>query len=463
MPRPLLLAVLCLAALAPVAAGDEAIPYDAKKAKAITDRDRAWVETTTRTAYRTVGRRDPKWDTDVEAAFRANLDRLYAPVWARPVADAKFRTALQFAGEAGCDDPLVGYLRLRYPSRPADAEDVDERHEPDFLTAARALGASKYPPTWKARALLDAIALRSIETKDREACLDELFKLLATAAKDKDPSARRELVELCDTTHRNGAPIGKRKAWFDRLETEVLAGLPKTDPMPHVCAGKFLVRYAWDARGGGLANTVTPAGGKLFNERLTEAEKRLTAAWEADSECAAAAAEMVTVCMGLGRDRGTMEKWFRRAVAADPAQLDVFDRKMNYLHPKWHGSANDLLAFGRAAAKLGQWDTALPLYLLQAHRQAAPPGGREQEDYFRNADVWTEVGPVLEEIRKRHPNSPLGASAYLYYAWQCERNAAEALQYVRAQTVPLSVGLFPSNVLVAAAEAWAEGKARSKD
>jgi hypothetical protein len=90
-PRPLLLAALALCAHAPVAAGDDAIPFDVKKAKALADRDRAWLEAATRAAYRKVGRPSPKWDADVEAAFRANLDRVHGQVWGRPVATADWR------------------------------------------------------------------------------------------------------------------------------------------------------------------------------------------------------------------------------------------------------------------------------------------------------------------------------------------------------------------------------------
>ena len=245
------------------------------------------------------------------------------------------------------------------------------------------------------------------------------------------------------------------------MEAGVLAGLPKDDPTPHVCAGEFLTRYAWDARGGGPAAAVTPEGWKLFHDRLAEAEKRLTAAWDLDHECGQAAAGMVTVCMGLGRDRETMETWFRRAVAADPSRWDAFERKLAYLEPKWHGSADEVRAFARAAAGVGGWDQGLPLLLLQACRDLAPAGRQDRAAYFEAA--WEEVGPALEEIRKRYPDSPLGASAYLYFAWQGERNPAEALTYARAQKVPLSVDLFRSRVQVEAALDWAAAKVDCKD
>src|SRR5581483_2495023 len=92
---------------------------------------------------------------------------------------------------------------------------------------------------------------------------------------------------------------------------------PGADVVRNVLAGRHAVKAAWDARGSGLSATVTEEGGRLFGERLQEAETALAAAWAADPTCAPAAAEMIRVCMGRGHDRGVMEQWFRRALEAD--------------------------------------------------------------------------------------------------------------------------------------------------
>jgi hypothetical protein len=460
------LVALSLCALAPAASAEDPIPFDAKKAKALADRDRAWLGDATRAAYRSVGRHSAKWDADVEMAFRSDLDRAYGSYWDRPAADARLRAALQSAVDAGCDDPLVGYLRARSAPRPRGEEEAD-RPGADLPAAATELGASDYPVVWKARACLDAVATLAAgpetDAKQLDACLDDLVKALAGLAKDKGPVARRELVELCGRVDQAGARLGKRKAWFDRVQAEVLAALPKDDPVPHVCAGEFFIRYAWDARGGAPADDVSPKAWQLFKERLGEAETRLTAAWDRDHECEPAATALVTVCMGLGKDRGAMEAWFRRAVAADPTRMEPFNRKFEYLQPKWLGSADELIAFGRQTTVLGAWDTSLPLGLLRAYKDLAPPFGAKRDTYFGRPQVWADVGPVLEQLRKRHPKSPSAASMYLYFAWQCNRNAAEALEYVRAQTLPLRVGYFSSPVHVDVAWDWAKAKAESKD
>ena len=45
------------------------------------------------------------------------------------------------------------------------------------------------------------------------------------------------------------------------------------------------------------------------------------------------------VAMGLGEGRPEVERWFGRAVKADPDDLAAYRMKLLYLEPKWHGDA----------------------------------------------------------------------------------------------------------------------------
>ena len=44
-----------------------------------------------------------------------------------------------------------------------------------------------------------------------------------------------------------------------------------------------------------------------------------------------------------------MEEWFRRAMKADPGNYSACSSKLYYLEPKWHGSEEEMLAFGASA------------------------------------------------------------------------------------------------------------------
>ena len=73
--------------------------------------------------------------------------------------------------------------------------------------------------------------------------------------------------------------------------------------------GQFYTTYAWDARGGGWANTVAAKGWQEMTARLGVAADALTAAWEKDHTNATAAAAMITVELGQGLGKERMELW----------------------------------------------------------------------------------------------------------------------------------------------------------
>ena len=135
--------------------------------------------------------------------------------------------------------------------------------------------------------------------------------------------------------------------------------------------GEFLSSYAWDARGGGWAREVPPQAWQDFHSRLTRAKEMLTRAWEMNHANADAAALMITIEMGIGEGPADMERWFARAMEADPGNPGAVGRKMQYLEPKWHGSPAEMIRFGRDMVELAASDpadprrAALPLVLTE--------------------------------------------------------------------------------------------------
>lgn len=455
----------CVTAIPARADDPPPLPFDAKKAKALNEQDRAWALKTTLGAYKTIGKRNPKWDAHVEKAFQLNAERMHGSIWTQRETEEEMRKALDAAIATGCDDPMVAYYVARSRLRPADGSKNDEIKKAR-LDAARGLSASKYPPARKAHAWSNAIAElhhapagQRPGEEDAKLALqfrDELLKVLAELAKDKDPNARKEFLDVCHYFHRHGEVVGQRKEWQEKIQTEVFSKLPKNGPIPHAIAGDFWIKYAWDARGRGLADTVSEENFKLFHERLKEAEKSLTTAWELDNNCAEASADMVTVCFGLGHERDVMEKWFRRTVEADPNHPEVFQAKLEYLHPKWHGSVEELMEFARQVAKLERWDSLLAITLMQKHHDLASLS-RDIAGYFRKQPaVWKEIEPGLEELRKRYPISAYASSLYLYYAWISNQNAKQAHEYVQAQKLELSMGRFQSDAMMKGAMKWAK-------
>lgn len=444
------------------------LSYDAAKAKKVVEAKLASTMEITWDAYKAVGKRDRKWDRWVELAMKAHAEAMHGPEWDRWLKRAQYIELVATAIEAGCDDPMVRYFNAKMATH--TLEDL-EKHCEQMHEAVKTLAASKYPILLKIDAWSSDISvwheksrlenLSKDEEKTVIESLDEVLKLLAKACGERKAAQRDELIKSCEFVYQNGHKVGQRAKWFERLNADVFAKLEKDDVVANTVTGTFLVDHAWEARGIGVASTVTPAQFQLFSDRLKEAEERLTRAWEQDKECAAAASKMITVCMGREHKRDVMETWFSRAVEADPTYLAAYRAKQNYLYPKWHGSEKETLEFCRQIMKLSEWDAGLPMVALSAYRELA--GLQGAPAFFRKRpEIWIELVAILNEMRKRYPKSALGASLYLYFASLSGRSASIANAYIRAageNGTDLPLGMFGTPVQLAQALDWVKENA----
>ncbi|CAN5915325.1 hypothetical protein BH11VER1_BH11VER1_17930 [soil metagenome] len=131
--------------------------------------------------------------------------------------------------------------------------------------------------------------------------------------------------------------------------------------------GEAEVTDAWEARGSGWASEVSKDGWTGFEAHLTKAREYLTRAWMAKPDVPWAATEMITVTMAGHGVAGVDERmWFDRATAA------IFDHEPAYTsllyayRPRWGGSHDLMLAFGKACADTKRYDTMVPSRLFYA-------------------------------------------------------------------------------------------------
>lgn len=172
----------------------------------------------------------------------------------------------------------------------------------------------------------------------------------------------------------------------------------------NACMGIFYVSYAWQARGSGYANTITPEGRKLFNERLRQAEKFLTKAYTIDPDISIAPYKMMTVAqVHPDRQDTDLEIWFQRAIHADPTDYYIYKLRADYLEPKWGGSMDERFAFARDTFKNAPVNSMAPLILAQAHWAVYEKDNDEK--YFQRPEVWSELKAVYKELIKRYPDS----------------------------------------------------------
>jgi hypothetical protein len=153
--------------------------------------------------------------------------------------------------------------------------------------------------------------------------------------------------------------------------------------------------WAWEARGKGWAGSVTDEGWKLFDERLKKARELADTGWRLDPLEPDIPAERITICMGLGEDRDTMELWFSRAMGADPHCFNACMTKALYLQPKWGGSEKEALEFGRWCVAHGNGADRIPTVLLNIYADLGRSG-----DVADGTDpsLWADVKSVYEKL-----------------------------------------------------------------
>jgi hypothetical protein len=336
--------------------------------------------------YDRIGTRDAKWDKDARAALEG-----FARIRANPTGDLTLlipvvSNSVQKAVSAGCTDPMITYLHLRSIGR-FKARTVAEEAELN-RQAAKGLQSSGYHSLRKAYACLwTAEAYRRMSDSPtnlapgtsiyRGRLRTNVIETVRDASVPGD-----EIYELCTLTLEQLAHnVYLQEGWFAVIEPNLLKHWPE-DYRMYLIKGSVHVPYAWNARGGGYADTVSEANFKVFHDRLEVAADALRRAWKLNSQDPRIPTEMLRVELGLGQGRDEMEKWFQRAMALDPANYAACGHKMHYLEPKWYGSEEDMLAFGRECVTSGKWKGSVPLTLAEAHDALARYVPKEKRDQY---------------------------------------------------------------------------------
>jgi hypothetical protein len=201
--------------------------------------------------------------------------------------------------------------------------------------------------------------------------------------------------------------------WSEHLA--VLESWMKAKPdsiTARVALGDSLVSYAWKARGGGYAKTVTKDGWKLFGERLKQATDVLIEAHTLKEQCPRWWSVMLQAALGSGADRASYDRIFNEAVAFDPSYMVYYSRKANYLLPRWHGRPGEWEAFvARAADNIGGEDGDI-LYARVVWFEES-----SFRNVFRENKVsWERTDKGLEALMKRYPTSLAVKSERAYLA-----------------------------------------------
>jgi hypothetical protein len=416
----------------------------------------AWYYHSMVEGYLAQGRRNAAWDqpaVDGLALFcsylRNESDRTNL---------AESAALLRGAVGAGCDDPLVlyahsltqGYVDLRsYESARG------------IRRAAEAIRATKYSPSLKCFILSAAGMQWGPPMMDENRRKDEAFEqeaasLLAEALDEENAPGELLLNTMINIGRHHAEGLRDPMCGFEKVSLE--AAKAKKGVAPFLAyKGHFYVDFAWRARGGDWARSVTDEGWKLFHHRLEVAVGALEQSWTADPTNPQVPARMITAALGHEKTRKTLAVWVDRALKASPNNDAAISNLIWFLAPRWFGSDEQVLQTGRqyfARAQRDRLSPVMALLLVNAHKQTvmpdSVPGLKPDEETwhadetFRTEGVWKDVQDVFGWILKTYPDSAYYRSLFAAYACGADRwsVAKEQLQILGDRMVP---GAFKSD------------------
>ena len=400
-------------------------------------------------AYDAVGQKDPKWDAPAHAVLERMAVRFsdygFGLLYDTGTTAADTNDSLAALADAAkdCPDPLVGYCRAslyRAVGRTDDylallrevAPKIIDGPYPVYrrMTAANAMSARfKDEPQWaKQRDALavDVLLEKTADPRERRFILNRVIELLWNDGEDF-----------------RGVSFPVKGAERQTL-IDALAAHPDADPWTlNMLRGYHGIAFAWEFRGSGYANTVTPAGWAGFRRHIALARTALTAAYEAEPNYPESSAAMCTVCMAESVDG---REWFDRAITA---QIDFMNAWGNYgesVRPRWGGTMKALLDLGREAVQTGRFDTMTPYFMENAvnmMRQENAIG----DAVYRVPGVWDALDDMFDGYLKALPRGlqvPWNASRRAAYAWKCGQyaEAKRTLDLVGDQIEPTAFDSF---------------------
>lgn len=361
MTRLGLLASAAVLALAPAALAQIPNNPDAPTMSQFLEASAAHERAASVEAYQKTGNHDPKWDA-AATGFLEHLAQTFAKLPQRPSQEALEREGRAVV-DLGCDDPMVlygyGFALDRRPHH-RDAEIY-------LLKAAAGMAISKYPLFRHAAVHMRLAGFLAAWGRGAEA--DRYYEtgvdlmIRAVRAGDWPAGSERKLFRDFEPKVDNELPSRHAEALLDGL-----ARVPTLDPwVLKSLQGVYEVRVAWEKRGKSYASKVKPEQWAGFEEHLSKARAALTEAFRLQPKRPEAPTYMIAVAMGSDRDpNDTPRIWFDRAAAAQIDWEPAYRKLLWSLYPRWGGSYEAMLEFGRQCAKTGRYDTRVPYQFIQA-------------------------------------------------------------------------------------------------
>ena len=374
---------------------------------------REWNRVTTIGDYQRVGHTNVLWDGPVLAALEDYIEVVALPLEVnfRPFM-ARIATNVSQAIELRCDDALVLYLYARFVLNETPGIRQAKFAE-GYAVSAEAMEDTGYAPVRKTYANQNAARMMQGLTGGSTNFHARLRRFQLASVRHLNEMLQDRRVpaqEAIDLARRVWSVATHSVPAQEEFENVVLPTLQKnwsSNAFAYWIAGDLYIEKAWRERGFGLASTVTEQGAAGFLKNLQLAEKNLRAAWEIDGTDTSIPISMITVCLGMGYPRAEMERWFKRAMRNNPNSYSAALAKAYYLEPKWHGSFEEMIAFGRECVANRFWGGKVPPMLRDIHRTIREYEHVSEGRYNSRPEVWADIRASYERYMEANPTDVL--------------------------------------------------------
>ena len=351
-----------------------------------------------RAAYDVGPDRSPMWDKEARAAIElfVKLPRGGPDL---PAARTAALAAFAKAADLGAEDPLfLTMYHLTVGERFGRGEGPVSA---PFDVVIAKLQRADYPPIVKVWAVGRYIGAT------RQCDLDvwgRTVRDFARAAKTPGMPA----TELASSANGLFDALGRATDLPDVRQEQLCEAYKEVAPGSHgalAFEGRVLLYRASRAFERGFGGRDGAARQDRFNDSLAQAAEVLEKAWTLDPTDAMPAAMLITCQLGnRGGGRDAVERWFTKAVEADPDCLGAYERKMYALHPAWLGDTfEDSIAFGRDCLATQNGRAGVPMLLVKAHHDASQASG-DAKAYYARPDVWADLSGVYEGQLVNYPD-----------------------------------------------------------
>ncbi len=269
--------------------------------------------------------------------------------------------------KAGCNDPLFKYAiaKLALYADP----DVESAIESSLQQAIQGFKGSDYPPNHLAFAAVELIRFydrtgQSTKSKDLEPLIvDALARTVKERVYPTD-QMRLLLVHISGCVE-EGVSLNAARSLLEKLRR-----IPGIDPwLLQMTEGVYNIQAGWKIRSDAIAAKVTEEQWRRFIDHLQSARRHLIRAYQLHPEYPETSERMIMVTMGLGDSAPAGEDervWFDRAVQAQMDWRPAYRSLLWSLRPRWGGSHEAMLSFGKECLNTKRYDTRVPFFYVQA-------------------------------------------------------------------------------------------------